>query len=161
MNIAAIIRPKMANKSINADKTPFLFYIASAAVAILAVAAMYVLVKPNESPEKFINSYVEAVVAGNCERAYSMLSYGAKKSLPDAGSLDRFRESVCDRAANEFSSIEVKKFIAVRRHGDNVSIEFVVHYMANWSARPIEMTRTFELRWESGKWKLYGPELSP
>jgi|GEM_PF-3117945 len=161
MNIAAIIRPKMANKSINADKTPYLLYITSVAVAILAVAVLYILLKPDRSPEKFVNSYVAAIGAGKCDRAYAMLSYSAKKSIPEAGSLDRFRESVCDRAAKEFSSVEVKKFIAVRRHGDNVSIDFVVHYMANWSARPIEMTRTFELIREVGKWKLYGPELSP
>ncbi len=161
MNIAAIIRPKMANKSVNAAKTPFMFYIASAAVAILAVAVLYILFKPDKSPKKFINSYIAAVGAGKCERAYKMLAYSAIKSNPEAGSMDRFRESVCDSAGSVFSSIKVKKFTGLRRYGDRVAIDFIIQYETAWRAEPIESARTFELQWEGGRWKLCGPELSP
>ncbi|HOY64922.1 MAG TPA: hypothetical protein PLK80_05025 [bacterium] len=151
----------MANKSINADKTSFLFYIASGVVAVMAVTVIYILLKPDKSPEKFVNSYVAAIGAGKCDRAYTMLSYSAKKSILEAGSLDRFRESVCDRAANDFSSIKVKIFAGSRRYGDKVAIDFVVHYETAWRAEPIERPRTFELRWEGGGWKLCGLEISP
>jgi len=151
----------MANKKINAAETPIWFIIASGAVAILAVAALYILLKPDKTPEKFVNLYVKAIREGKCDRAYAMLSYSAKKSMPEASSLNRFAESVCDRAANDFTSIEVRKFTEVRLYGDDVSIDFVVHYILDWNARPIERSRTFELRREGGKWKLSGPELVP
>ena len=109
-----------------------------------------------------MDDYINALGAGRCDKAYSLVSQSAKDGLSGYKNYENFVITVCAPVAKKYAYLKLYKVEGVQTDtSDTVSILCRIRYKSNWMPNRDFRTLNFNMVREGGKWRVDGPELQP